>query len=73
MEENNVAECMLNVKQEQIEDLKRQSREYERQQSIRMSTRGVSSGNDSDPDINEPVVLSHGRQSPGYSSYRPYR
>ena len=60
------------VKQEQIDDLKHQSKEYERQQTIRMSSRGSGNG-DSDPDINEPIIFSQGRRSPGYSSYRPYR
>ncbi|KAK5552705.1 hypothetical protein LTR46_009444 [Exophiala xenobiotica] len=61
---------------EQIDDLKRQSREYERQQTIRMSGKPVASTDPAEPDINEPIVVTvPGRRSnSSYSStsYAPY-
>jgi len=50
--------------QEQIEDLKRQSKEYERQQTIRMKTRRTGSVTEQDlePDINSIVVIGSGRR-----------
>ncbi|KAK5031223.1 hypothetical protein LTS07_004958 [Exophiala sideris] len=59
---------------EQIDDLKRQSKEYERQQTIRMAGRPIASTDSAEPDINEPIVVTiNGRRSsPSYSAYSPY-
>ncbi|ETN45476.1 uncharacterized protein HMPREF1541_09308 [Cyphellophora europaea CBS 101466] len=64
---------------EQVADLRRQSREYEREQSMRMNRRrdgnsrrdadDRAAATEDDDDINEIVIV--GRRSPGYS-YRPY-
>ncbi|EXJ94718.1 hypothetical protein A1O1_03115 [Capronia coronata CBS 617.96] len=61
---------------EQIEDLRRQSREYERQQTIRMSGKTIASTDAVEPDINELVVVTVSRRSgPVYDSksYSPYQ
>ncbi|KPI44555.1 uncharacterized protein AB675_8810 [Cyphellophora attinorum] len=52
----------------QIEDLRKQSEEYEKQQSLRMSGRRESS--DDSADINTPIIVSNRGRG---SSYRPYR
>ncbi|KEF62638.1 uncharacterized protein A1O9_00611 [Exophiala aquamarina CBS 119918] len=50
---------------EQIEDLRRQSHEYERQQTIRMNGKAVADA--AEPDINEPVIVKISRRnSPAY-------
>lgn len=62
--------------QEQIEDLRQRSREYEKQQTIRMSSRAIATTTSSEPDINEPVIVTVARRTnPTYSSasYSPYR
>ncbi|EHY58596.1 hypothetical protein ABEF95_003951 [Exophiala dermatitidis] len=61
---------------EQIEDLRRQSREYERQQTIRMSSKAIAASDAAEPDINELVVVTVGRrQNSGHDSksYSPYQ
>ncbi|KIX00749.1 uncharacterized protein Z518_09814 [Rhinocladiella mackenziei CBS 650.93] len=61
---------------EQIEDLRRQSREYERQQTIRMSGKAIATTDSAEPDINEPVAVTVSRRNnPAYSStsYAPYQ
>ncbi|KAJ9603602.1 hypothetical protein H2200_011788 [Cladophialophora chaetospira] len=63
---------------EQIEDLRRQSEQYERQQTMRMSTKPRNgNGNDSDDDdcdINEIVSINSSRRhSPSHSSATQYR
>lgn len=58
--------------QDQIDDLKRQSKEYERQQTIRMKTRrtGGSEPEDQDLDINSIVVVGAARRPQHYASHR---
>ncbi|KIW11049.1 hypothetical protein PV08_10348 [Exophiala spinifera] len=64
---------------EQIDDLKRQSREYERQQTIRMSGRPATITETPERDINEPIVVNVGsrRNNSSYLSepaaYHRYR
>ncbi|OCT52989.1 hypothetical protein CLCR_10946 [Cladophialophora carrionii] len=59
---------------EQIEDLKRQSEQYERQQTMRMSNRASSGTDDDDCDINEIVSISASRRhSPTHASASQYR
>ncbi|KAL6246020.1 hypothetical protein RBB50_007173 [Rhinocladiella similis] len=64
---------------EQIDDLKRQSREYERQQTIRMSGKPIPATTESpERDINEPIVVTVGSRrndstyvsQPTYHRYR---
>jgi len=58
---------------EQIDDLVRQSREYERQQSIRMCGRAPAAES-AEPDINEPVVVTiNRRNNPPYPPQKRYR
>ena len=60
--------------QGQIEDLKRQSEQYERQQTMRMANRVSSSTDDDDCDINGIVMISASRRhSPTHSSPSHYR
>ncbi|KIW43144.1 hypothetical protein, variant [Exophiala oligosperma] len=55
---------------EQIDDLKRQSREYERQQTIRMSGRPMTTTESPERDINEPIVVTIGSRRSAYHRYR---
>ena len=64
----------VTVLQEQIEDLKRQSEQYERQQTMRMSNRVSSGTEDDDCDINEIVSIGASRRhSPSHASASHYR
>lgn len=56
--------------QAQITDLKRQSREHERQRARRMQGRASSNSGQEEPDINHPVTLRPGRRSPNNGSGR---
>jgi hypothetical protein len=59
-----------NPQQQQIDDLQRLSKEYEKQAALRMSSRSPSNGN-REPYINEPIPVGPGRRNaPEYSSRR---